>query len=185
TAEDTSDAADPYQGRRTAANKNQAFLSPSIGAPSMRPAVNSSYLLMTDEPLSILATGISTEVMNKYLRLRNHRTISSPATAVTTPVRVSKPIRQRSSSESSVSRDVTPFICHQLISRFPLSKPNLARVPREVPANSEHTGDHLPRRRHVLLELGRTPTGRLVGPSPCGPLALLNTPVTSCIQELQ
>ncbi|CAG0908321.1 unnamed protein product [Cyprideis torosa] len=48
----------------------------------MRPAVNSSYLLLTDEPLSIFAMGISTEVMNKHLRLRNHLPISSPATAI-------------------------------------------------------------------------------------------------------
>ncbi|CAG0903111.1 unnamed protein product [Cyprideis torosa] len=50
----------------------------------MEPAVNSSYLLVADEPLSIFATGISTEVMNKHLRLRNHLPISSPATAVIT-----------------------------------------------------------------------------------------------------
>ncbi|CAG0906273.1 unnamed protein product [Cyprideis torosa] len=47
--------------------------------------------------------------MNKHLRLRNHLLISSPATAITTSVSVPKPIRQRSQSESSVSRDVIPY----------------------------------------------------------------------------
>ncbi|CAG0908696.1 unnamed protein product [Cyprideis torosa] len=68
--------------------------------------------------------GISTEVMNRHLRLRNHLPTSSPATAITTSVSVPKPIRQRSQSGSSVSRDVS------------LVETHLTRVPREDPTNT-------------------------------------------------